>query len=199
MIIIGYLLLGLAKKICRLGMIAGPLIIGALTKSKVSNWRIYWVSQHFPVPLHLAVTLTGFQWIETALWGSSALSIFFGYLPPKRHTRYDHLTFWQKIRKIDLLGAFLLSTGLCLLLAGLNVGGGQYAWVSAPTLSLLILGILSLVVFGLYEWRGTKTGILHHNLFNHDRIAVRTFVICLILVFVEGVMLFTFIIFYPIL
>lgn len=56
-----------------------------------------------------------------ALWGASALFLFIGYRPPKRHTRFDHLSTWQKIRQIDLIGALIIATGLVLFLTGLNV------------------------------------------------------------------------------
>lgn len=71
--------------------------------------------------VYLPVGLSRLQWIETALWGASAVFLFIGYRPPKRHTRLDHLSAWQKIKQLDLVGALLLATGLTLFLTGLNV------------------------------------------------------------------------------
>jgi hypothetical protein len=85
-----------------------------------------------------------------------------------------------------------------LFLAGLNMGGALYAWTSAPVLSTLIIGALGLVALGIYEWKGTKTGIFHHELFSHSK-SLRTFLICLVLMFSEGVLVYTFILFYPVL
>lgn len=79
------------------------------------------------------------------------------------------------------------------------MGGPVHPWRSAETLSTLLIGSAALIVFFIYEWKGTKTGILHHELFNHDKTNVRTFVICLILVFVESPMLYTMILEYPLL
>jgi hypothetical protein len=137
-----------------------------------------------------------------ALWGVSAIGIFVGYRPPKRHTRFDHLSFWQKLGRVDLPGFFLLTAGLAIFLTGLNLGGGLYTWSSAPVLAILIIGILTLVAFGIYEWRFTKTGILHHDLFHGGRTgdsAGHTFAICIGLIFIEGILLFAFVIFYPVL
>lgn len=133
-----------------------------------------------------------------AIWGLTAVSIFVGYRPPKRHTRFDHLSFMQKLRHLDIPGFSLLTTGLTLFLVGLNLGGGLYAWTNARVLSTLIVGLVTLLGFGIYEWKGTKSGILNHELFRGGKAAGRTFAICILLIFVEGILLFSYVIFYPV-
>lgn len=133
-----------------------------------------------------------------ALWGMTATGIFVGYRPPKRHTRLDHLSILQKLRHLDLPGFSLLTTGLTLFLVGLNLGGGLYTWTNARVLSTIIAGLVILIGFGLYEWKGTKTGIMNHELFRGGKSAGRTFAICVSLIFIEGIMLFSYIIFYPV-
>ena len=168
-----------------LGACVGPLVIGAFTKADPRDgWRNFFVS----VSAKLETTLTD-QWVQMAIWGTSALFIFFGYQPPKR--RFDDSTFWQKIAQIDLVGCGLLTTGLTLFLTALNLGGGLYSWTNARVLAVLIIGILTLGLFAGYEWKGTKTGILHHDLF-----AVRTFPICVSLIMLENFMGFAYIVFY---
>jgi hypothetical protein len=129
-----------------------------------------------------------------ALWGMTAIGIFFGYRPPTRHTRLDHLSFWQKLTHLDLPGFGLLTAGLTLTLVALNLGGGLFSWANARVLSLLIIGLVTLIGFGVYQWKGTKTGILHHELFQGGR----TFAICIVLMLIEGIMLFSYVIFFPI-
>ena len=126
----------------------------------------------------------------------TAICILVGYHPPKRYTRYDHLSIWEKIGQLDLIGCGLLTAGLTLFLAALNLGGNEFAWTAASVLTTLIVGIVLLIVFGLYEWKGTNTGILHHDLFRNGD---RTFAICIGLIFIEGILLFSYIIFYPVL
>lgn len=162
-----------------LGAISGPLIIGAFTDGNINNWR-------------------DFFWIQFALWGLTAFGILFGYRPPKRHTRLDHLTWYQKVGKLDLPGFSLLTIGLTLFLVGLNLGGGLYAWGNARVVATLVVGLVILVCFALYEWKGTKTGILHHGLFQGGKNGGRTFAICVCLILVEAVLLFSYIIFYPV-
>ena len=134
-----------------------------------------------------------------AIWGATVVGIFVGYQPPKRHTDLDHLTWYQKIGKIDLAGAGLLTVGLTLFLVALNLGGALYPWTSPRVLATLIIGIVILIGFGMYEWKGTSTGILHHDLFRGGKDRGRTFTICVALIFIEAILLFSYTVFYPVL
>jgi len=62
----------------------------------------------------------------------------------------------RSCRKLDITGSFLLAAGISLFLTGLNLGGGLYSWTDATTLCTLVIGLAILVVFGLFEWKGTK-------------------------------------------
>ncbi len=138
------------------------------------------------------------QWVEMALWGVSGIGIFFGYRPPKRHTRYDHLSLPQKLGRLDLIGSALLTVGLALFLTGLSLGGGLYTWKNRRVLITIILGGIFLIAFAAYETYGTKTGILHHDLFRGETAqAGRTVAICAFLIFVEACLAFAYLIFYP--
>ncbi|KAH6690752.1 putative siderophore iron transporter [Leptodontidium sp. MPI-SDFR-AT-0119] len=163
-----------------IGACSGPLMIGALTKRNAhTGWR-------------------NFYWIQMALWGACTLGLFFGYKPPKRHSRLDHLSFSQKLARLDLPGCGLLTAGLTLLLVGMNLGSSLYKWTDAPVLATIIVGCITLLSFGIYEWKFMKTGILHHDLFRGGKSQGRTFAIFLGLIFIEGIVLFCYIIFYPV-
>ncbi|EMC98753.1 hypothetical protein BAUCODRAFT_145786 [Baudoinia panamericana UAMH 10762] len=138
-------------------------------------------------------------WLQAGLWGASTIGILVGYNPPKRHTRYDHLSWIQKLGKLDLVGSFLLTAGMTLLITGLNLGGNLFRWRSAEVLGCLISGILSLITFGAYEAWGTATGILHHDLFRDNGRHLAALTTCCALFWLEGLMFFGFANFYPIL
>ncbi|RMY22968.1 hypothetical protein D0867_02359 [Hortaea werneckii] len=162
-----------------LGACAAPLIIGSLTeRNPHTGWRLFF-------------------WIQMALWGATALGILAGYQPPKRHSGLDHLSFLQKLRHLDLPGFFLLTSGLTLFLVSLNLGGNAYAWSSSRVLTTLVIGLAILAIFGIYEIKGTSTGILHHELFRGGQQRGRTFGLCVLLIFIEGILLFSFIVYYP--
>ena len=134
-----------------------------------------------------------------ALWGVTSIGLLLGYRPPKRYTVLDPLPFWQKIRRLDLFGSLLFTAALCIFLTGVNLGGGLYPWTAGRVLSTLVVGLVTLIAFFVYEWKGTSTGILHHDLFRGGKEGGRTFAICVGLIFIEGILLFAIVIFYPIL
>ncbi|GJN73471.1 hypothetical protein PLICBS_007549 [Purpureocillium lilacinum] len=138
------------------------------------------------------------SWFQMAIWGLTAAGIQFGYQPPKRHTHLDQLSLWQKLARLDLAGTALFTTGLTLFLVGLNLGGELFPWTAAPPLATLVTGIAVLIGFAVYEWKGISTGILHHNLFGRGRERGQTFSICVGLIFIEAVLLFSYILFYPV-
>ena len=165
----------------------------------MGGWRKFYVSLSFP---HSDLTATtvftdSWQWVQMALWGAAAIGMFVGYRPPKRHTRYDNLNLFQKIASIDLIGVFLFAAGLTLFLVALNLGGGLFPWTDRRVLATLCVGLAALLGFATYEWLGTKTGMVHHNLFRGAGHTGRTFAIFLGLIFIEGIMLFAYVIFYP--
>lgn len=131
------------------------------------------------------------------LWGLTSVGIFLGYQPPKRHTKFDHLSFTSKLLQLDLVGCGLLCVGLSTFLAGLCLGGALYPWTNARVLAPLIAGLVVLIGFGFYETYGTKTGVIHHDLFSGPNTNGRVMMICMILIAVESVLAFAYLIFYP--
>jgi hypothetical protein len=92
----------------------------------------------------------------------------------------------QAIRDLDWTGVFLLNSGLLLLLVGISLGGTK-PWDSAQTLCPMIIGIVGLVGFGIWEWKVAKAPFMAHALFAGK---VRTFVMFLIVDFIAGMGLF---------
>ncbi|KAL7003904.1 hypothetical protein EMMF5_006555 [Cystobasidiomycetes sp. EMM_F5] len=159
-----------------LGAIIGPLTAGALVRNfGLGGWR-------------------KFYWVQMGFWGITLIAIAIGYKPPKRHTKLDGLSLWQKLGRLDLPGMFLLTAGLTLLLVGLSLGGNPWVWSDARVVATLVTGFGLLVCYGLYEWKVTHTGMLHHDLFSGGR----TFPICIGLIFIEAILLFPYVVFYPV-
>lgn len=177
----------------------GPLVAGALTRrNHHTGWRLFYVWRQYPSAKVDTRSANLQQWIMFAVWGAAAAGIAIGYRPPKRHTRLDHLSFWQKLGHLDLSGFGLLTAGLTLFSVGLSLGGGLYPWGDAHTLATFIIGFFVLVAFGVYEWKGTKNGILNHNLFRGGKNKGRVFAICNGLMIVESILGFPFIVFYSV-
>lgn len=133
------------------------------------------------------------------LWGGSAMGIFIGYNPPKRYTVYRSMSLVAKIKALDLIGVGLFTAAITLFLVGLNLGEGDLPWAHEKVLVPMIVGLVTLVAFGCYEWKGTKTGIAHHDMFQPGKNSGKNYALFLVLMFIEGIMLFSFVIFYPVL
>ncbi|KAI9048470.1 hypothetical protein LZ554_007305 [Drepanopeziza brunnea f. sp. 'monogermtubi'] len=101
------------------------------------------------------IATSSWRWIGLviALWNLLTVGIIaFFYHPPPRVNSLG-LTRREMIGRIDLVGGFLLTTGLLLFLVGLNWAGGQgYPWNSAHVLTLLVLGGSMILGFGAYEF-----------------------------------------------
>lgn len=78
-----------------------------------------------------------------------------------------------KLRSVcrDFGGYILLTTSVVLWLMALTWGGDRYPWKSAQVLGTLISSIVGFTLFGLWEWRGKKDGLLHHDLFKNPNFA----------------------------
>lgn len=69
------------------------------------------------------------------------------------------LTFAQKLRQTDWIGALLFIGSFTSFLVGLSFGGVQHPWTSAATLAPLIVG-----VFGIAAFFGWQTYRKPHSL-----------------------------------
>lgn len=76
------------------------------------------------------------------------LTIF--YKPPPRPNSIG-LTKKQTLMRIDWIGAALGIGGVTVFLVGINWGGQDYPWWSAHVIACLVVGLVSLLAFGLYE------------------------------------------------
>lgn len=70
----------------------------------------------------------------------------------------------EQLKRQDYIGLFLFSAGLILFVLGLSWGGNLYPWKSARVISTIVVGSVTLIVFGLYgtQFPGSagKTAIL---------------------------------------
>lgn len=74
------------------------------------------------------------------------------YHPPTYDQLHVHgKSKWQQFKELDFVGLFLFLAGCVLFLIGLSWGGSTYPWTSAHVLSFIIIGLVTLIVFVLYE------------------------------------------------
>lgn len=168
-------------------------LVGALTQDNpTGGWRKFYVSARLP---HEGVRVADcIQWIQTGLWGFTAIGILIGYLPPKRSLHKS--TAVSNLKRIDWIGSAMLTAGITLFVAGVSFQS-VYGWSSGQVLGPLISGIVGFVAFGLYETYGTKHGIIPHELFETNYKTGWVLLNLAILFFIEGATFFSIVTFYP--
>jgi MFS family permease len=124
-------------------------------------------------------------YVTAGLFAVACIGVALFYNPPPREAEVTQANS-KKLRQVDWIGTFLFVSGLILLCMGLSWSENPYSWRNAHILAPFVLGVVVLVLFGIYEWLLKKDGMLHHGLFQS-----RNFPIALILVFVEGATFFT--------
>ncbi|KAF8247960.1 MFS general substrate transporter [Wilcoxina mikolae CBS 423.85] len=125
-----------------------------------------------------------------AAFGFLATLIF--YFPPPR-VNSSGLSRSEIIGRIDFVGGFLSISGMILFMAGMQWGGYQYSWKSAHVLVPLILGVLLLIAFYLWEVYGTEYPMFPSRLKQAPRVLGLT----LVITFISGANFFSVLMFWP--
>ncbi|KJK66068.1 drug resistance transporter EmrB/QacA subfamily protein [Aspergillus parasiticus SU-1] len=118
---------GILSAMWALGSVIGPVIGGCFAERSTWRWIFY----------------INFPFIGIA----AALLVF--YFPPSHVT--DNC--WTLLRRVDYLGMILFVASISSFLIPLSWGGIMYPWRSWHTLIPLIIGVLGLVAFAIYEIR----------------------------------------------
>ncbi|CAK7205296.1 hypothetical protein SEUCBS139899_008065 [Sporothrix eucalyptigena] len=155
--------MGFSQALASVAVIAGTLGAGAFVKYQTWRWSYY---------------------LNAFVYGTTTVLVTSFYHPPPPGLRRQRTTVGELLARVDYLGILLLTGSIASLLIGLTWGGTTYAWHAAPVLATLIVGCVGLVVFGVYEWRGTAHGIFDHRLFQS-----RNFPILLFVCVVDGMLL----------
>lgn len=148
-----------------LGLIVG----GFLVRYNAENWR--WIYR-----------------VLAILYGCTAMFVLVGYRPLVRRPNVSAITKRTGVWVADLGGAALLTAASVCFYTGLVYAENPYPWSDAHVLGPLCTAIALFAAFGFYEWKFVKDGILHHGLFSRSR----NYAMCLVLVFIEGIMFFSF-------
>lgn len=160
------IVLGVAVGLTGLVTTGGTIMQGAMAKLQVggalNGWR---------AGVYVGAGVSGLALILTAF-----------FYHPGRRPNPKVLSVGMRLRGLDWFGIFLGSSALILILIGLQFGGSTYPWESATVLSLLIVGIVTLGVFAIWEWKFVKFGIFPRQLFKD-----RNYSIVLSIQLIEGI------------
>lgn len=118
------LYISLLSSMFGISSVIGPLLGGVLTDR--ASWR--WCF-----------------WINLPFGGVALLTVFFFFKNPERE--HTTMTFKEKLRHIDLGGAFLMICGIVCLLLALQWGGTTYPWRSSKVWGCIIGFVLIIALF----------------------------------------------------
>ncbi|PSN67739.1 MFS general substrate transporter [Corynespora cassiicola Philippines] len=163
------LIMGIIFAVFAAGSSLGPFIGGVLVDN--ASWR--WV-------FYIGLPVAG-----TALF----LLLFFLQVEYKKET-----TIGQKLKRLDYIGNTILVLAMVSILLALTYGGTLRPWSSWRTILPLVLGLLGMVGFHVFEAIGwQKEPVMPPRLFNN-----RTSVIAFVLVFLHGMILYWVTYFLPV-
>jgi hypothetical protein len=109
------------------------------------------------------------------------------YHPPSHGAKLGNRTKMQAFRDLDWTGVGLMNTGIILILVAIGIGGTTVPWSSPGLIALIVISILSLVVFWLWEAKFAKNPFMARELFAGK---ARTFTAFLLIDFVAGMGLY---------
>src|ERR1017187_968741 len=98
------------------------------------------------------MSISGWRWVyhfDAIFYGVSGLLVLIIYDPPPTLLRREN-SIESEIQTVDYFGILLLLCGVVGIITALTWGGNAYPWSSAQVLSMLILGVIFLIGFGLY-------------------------------------------------
>ncbi|EON67606.1 hypothetical protein W97_06974 [Coniosporium apollinis CBS 100218] len=113
----------------------------------------------------------GPYWLLLAVNSLALLCWVLFYYPPTFHEKHkrdiDSKMYW--VKNFDYLGTLLFAGGFVSFLLGLSFGGSIYPWKSASTIAPIVVGIIVLVIFVLYEIYVPKEPLIPMHLFKSMR------------------------------
>ncbi|KAF2493645.1 trichothecene efflux pump, partial [Lophium mytilinum] len=90
-------------------------------------------------------------WVPFILNTCGLFAVFLFYRPKNQYIIEEGKTRRQEIWDLDWVGFFLYGNGLLFLLLGISFGDNVFPWKSAGTITMIVLGVVLLIAFGLYE------------------------------------------------
>ncbi|KAH9211206.1 major facilitator superfamily domain-containing protein [Leptodontidium sp. 2 PMI_412] len=128
-----------------LGGLIGGLSAGAVTNVDAGGWR-------------------NIFWMQAGFFAATVIGLFLFY-HPKRDSDFPKMS-WKRIAwECDPIGSFLFIVSATLMLLALDWAGGVYPWKDAHVVAPLTVGLVTLVAFAIYEWKGRDDGLVAHVFF----------------------------------
>ncbi|KAF2404014.1 MFS general substrate transporter [Trichodelitschia bisporula] len=127
------------------------------------------------------------------VWAFIGVVLTFVFYHPPPVANPQGLTRREILSRVDYIGAALSIPGLLLFLAAIQWGGYQYSWGSAHVIAPLVLGIILIIAFVVYEAKFARYPMFPGSILQEPRIMTLT----LIITFISGSNFFSVLLFWP--
>ncbi|EJU01761.1 MFS general substrate transporter [Dacryopinax primogenitus] len=131
-----------------IGGTVGGLGSGAVIRSDPGGWRKIF-------------------WMQCAFHAFTAFGLLVFYHPPP--VDYPKMPWRKLVWMLDPIGSFLLVGGSAIALLAFDWSSGTYPWSSPAVIAPLVIGLIMLIAFCIYEWLGRSDGIAAHVFFQRGR------------------------------
>ncbi|KAK0656487.1 fungal trichothecene efflux pump [Cercophora newfieldiana] len=159
------------------------------------------VTPYIPSVMYAQLIASKSTWRFIAVLTSGSALIAFAmtfmfYSPPVPPAARRHSTMSQRmtiVKNMDLFGGFLSIAGLSLLEAGILGGGYNHPWTDKAVLAPLIIGLVLIIIFLVWEFRGAENPMIPRRLGK----APRTLILTMIITFISGANFFSVLMIWP--
>lgn len=127
------------------------------------------------------IASVNWRWIFLLIGIWSAMSfvvLAIWYNPPPQPASVG-LSKGELLKRIDYIGCTLSILGVVLFLVGINWGGQTYPWKSVQVICMLVFGVVTLIIFGIYERFFCKCPMFPARLVQNKRHFIAVSVLCL--------------------
>jgi MFS family permease len=143
----------------------------------------------------LIASHSSWRWIGLwcGVWAFIGLALTAVFYHPPPRVNSQGMSRKKVLAQIDYVGGLLSVSGMLLFMMGMQWGGYQYPWSSAHVLAPLILGVVLMITFVLWEAYGAKHPMFPKRLRQEPRILGLT----LVITFISGANFFSILMFWP--
>ena len=142
----------------------------------------------------IAQTSWRYNGLFCGLWSAIGLLLVIVYYTPPPRVNATGLSRQEILARIDYVGGILSVGGLTLFLAALQWGGNTYPWASAHVLAPMLIGVVLMVAFAIWEWKFVKFPMFPARL-KHD---TRNLSLILLITGISGANFFAVLLWWPI-
>ena len=133
-----------------------PMKYRFITSAYIYVWVLPFNGMAAGIAYAFVVSPVGWRGCYYVMIAVNALSVtcwFLFYHPPTFHMKHQDKTKMQVLKDFDFVGLVLFTGGFLIFLFGLSWGGSVYPWKSAHVIATIVIGAITLVIFGVWETR----------------------------------------------